>query len=92
MKLIKIFYYIEDDIDYNCLNNCPFGELKKCGSVSCSNCKHCFGNKSIAVWDLSKKILNMNQGYIYCDQSYEKITLKIKIRKLIYRVKRIFKK
>lgn len=55
MKYIKIFYQIDNEIDYNCLNDCPFGEEPKCGSVSCSECKHCFGSKSIAVWDLSKK-------------------------------------
>lgn len=101
MKFIKIFYFIDNEIDCNCLNDCPFGEVQnktviKCGSVTCSNCKHCFGSKFIAMWDLSKnRGLNFNQGYICCDKVYTEINFKIKFKKIIYRIckkiKKIFK-
>jgi hypothetical protein len=91
-KYIKILYRIEDDIDYACLDKCPFGEAAMCGSHRCHKCKHCIGSGEISIWDLSKtKGLFFSQGYIICKQTYNEYTLSMKIMKIFHKLKLIIK-
>lgn len=87
-NFIKIFFRVEDDIDFNCLDKCPFGENKKCGSFACVKCKHCIGSGKMHVWDLSKERgLAFNQGYIICSRVYEKFTFKMKVMRIMHLIK-----
>lgn len=89
-KLFKIFYRLEDDIDCNCLDKCPFNESPMCGSYACLKCKYCIGSGNMSVWDLSKhKGVNFNQGYIICKKVYTKPTLKMYIMGIIHKLKYI---
>ena len=88
MRFIKLLYRIEDDIDNNCLDKCPFGESPMCGSYNCHRCQHCIGSGEMAVWKLGvSKGINFDQGYIVCKKVYEKYTLKMRIMKIIHQLK-----
>lgn len=92
MKYIKILYRLEDDIDYNCVDKCPFGKDIMCGSYSCHKCEHCIGSGVISIWDLSKtKGLMLSQGYIVCKQAYNRYTFIMKIMKFFHKLKLIIK-
>ena len=87
-KLIKIFYRVEDEIDSNCLDKCPFGERPMCGSIACVSCKHCIGQGNMHVWFLEKpRGLCINQGYIICNKVYENPNFKMKLMRLIHVIK-----
>lgn len=89
MKPIELLYYIENDIDCNCLNKCPFGETYMCGSHACIHkCKNCFGHFEKPIWDLSKtKGLNFRQGSIYCLKTVKRPPLKFKIMRFAHYIK-----
>jgi hypothetical protein len=101
MKLIKLFYRIEDDIDYICLDQCPF-EIKSkfnkdsimyCGSVGCQECKHCLKSGEENIWTLSEeKGLVFNQGYVICQRCYSEYTLKMKLMRISHKLKLLFRK
>lgn len=88
MKFIKLLYRIEDDIDYNCLDECPFGESPMCGSYNCHKCQHCIGSGEMAIWKLGvSKGINFDQGYIVCKKVYKEYTLKMKFMKIKHQIK-----
>jgi hypothetical protein len=88
MKLFKLLYRIEDDVNYNCLDKCPFGKAPMCGSYACQKCKHCIGCGKMPVWDLSKnKGVNFNQGYIICSHVYKTKTFKMRVMRVIHLIK-----
>jgi len=90
MKYIKLFYKIEDDIDYNCLDKCPFDiEGRMCGSYACHKCEHCIGSGEMSVWNISvSKGVNFNQGYVICKKAYNTYTLKMRVMKFFHKLKR----
>lgn len=88
MKFIKLLYRIEDDIDNNCLDKCPFGESPMCGSYNCHKCQHCIDSGEMAIWKLGvSKGVNFFQGYVVCKKVYKKYTLKMRIMKIIHQIK-----
>ena len=88
MKYIKLLYRIEDDIDMNCLDKCPFGESSMCGSYNCHKCQHCIGSGEMAVWKLGvSKGVDFFQGYVICKKAYKQYTFKMKVMKIIHQIK-----
>lgn len=88
MNYIKLLYRIEDDIDYNCLDKCPFGKTPMCGSTSCVECKHCIGSGEMPIWDLSKqKGVNFSQGYVICSHAYKTKTFKMRLMRVVHLIK-----
>lgn len=94
MKLVKIHYSIDNDIDGNCLNDCPFQDEMKshpmCGSVVCRECKNCLGSGQEPIINLKYKTANYEQGYIYCKQAHRKYTLRMRLMRFIHIVKMKF--
>lgn len=98
MRLIKIFYRIEDDIDYNCLDKCPFGQESKltgniiyCGSTACIECKNCIKSSDMPVWNISvERGLNFRQGYVICKKCYTKPSLKMILMGFIHKTKMLY--
>lgn len=88
MRYIKLLYRIEDDIDNNCLDKCPFGESPMCGSYSCHKCYYCIGSGDMSVWKLGhSKHIDILQGYIVCSKAYNKRTLEMRVMKIIHKIK-----
>ena len=88
MRFIKLLYRIENDIDYTCLDKCPFGESSMCGSYKCHKCQHCIDSGEMAVWQLGvSKGINLFQGYIVCKKAYKEYTLKMKFMKIKHQIK-----
>ena len=88
MKFIKLLYRIEDDINYNCLDKCPFGETPMCGSYACHKCQHCIDSGEMAIWNLGvPKGVDFFQGYIVCKKAYKEYTLKMKFMKIKHQIK-----
>lgn len=87
-KLVKIFYRVDNHIDFNCLDKCPFGEKPMCGSSACVSCKNCIGHGKMNVWTLEKpKGMVFGQGYIICNKVYEKPNLEMRLMRLIHVIK-----
>ena len=50
---MKIFYKIDNEVNRNCLIDCPFNDIKingisgkkcKLGSIACQECEYCYGH------------------------------------------------
>lgn len=88
MKIIKLFYRIEDDIDYNCLDKCPFKKKPMCGSYACLKCKHCIGSGEVSVWHLGReKGVQFHQGYVCYNLSYMRKTFKMRLMRIVHLIK-----
>ena len=75
---MKIYYNVDNEIDQNCLNKCPFenvglnGETgKSCyvGSCACKECEYCYGHSKkgfVGLPDIKNKIRFQENSYIKC--------------------------
>lgn len=94
MNFEKVFYEIEDDIDYNCLSPCIDKENKttRCGSYKCTHeCKNCLDSGKMIKFDLKTNTLDFNAGWIICAKCYNKYTWQMKLKRLLYKIKILFK-
>ena len=94
MEYIKVFYEIEDDIDYNCLSPCLDEENKStmCGSYKCTRkCKNCLDSGEIMKLDLKTNSLNFYAGWIICAKCYNEYTCQMKLKRFFYKIKLLIK-
>ena len=94
-KMIRIAFRVDNDIDQNCLDKCPFGKSPRCGSYACQRCKYCIGSGSDYIWNLSEPNKMVTQNYIICkltlNDDIVKNRIKAKIMRLIHLIKMIKK-
>ena len=98
---MKIFYKIDNEVNRNCLIDCPFNDIKingisgkkcKLGSIACQECEYCYGHHDgllIGV-PIDSSIKFEHERYIKCMFIY-KPTFKIRLEQFFYKFKRLFK-
>lgn len=99
---MKLYYLIDNEIDNNCIIECPFKDVgfddgrtgKECmlGSISCQNCEHCYGHYDglFIGLPINGDIKFYSERYVKCMVPY-KPTFKLNLEQFFYRIKRWFK-
>jgi hypothetical protein len=90
-------YYTVDAVTNNCQNKCPFVDIGlhretgtdcQLGSVTCQECKHCYGHHDNGFVGLPKcddKVTMFENRYVKCMFIY-KNKWKYKILRFFYRI------
>ena len=99
---MKLYYLIDNEIDRNCLIDCPFKDIgfddgrtgKECmlGSGSCQDCEYCYGHYDgpfIGV-PINGDIKFRYERYVKCMLPH-KSTFKLSLGQFFYRIKKFFK-
>ena len=91
MKPVKMYYDVECNVDFNCVNKCPFEKSFYVGSVACrNNCKCCVGSGSDLIWLLSEErsyVMNGGRGWVYCSKTFNAPPFSYKVRRFFYVLK-----
>lgn len=90
-NMIKIAFRIDNDIDGECLDKCPFDKTPRCGSYACQRCKNCIDSGSDYVWTLSEPKKMVTQNYIICKLTLNEDMLKNRIKAKIMRLFHLIK-